>query len=768
MSELKKTFSSRLVPPLRAEATGSRILWRLLACASGLVALGNGGAMAPVLAEERVPIDIEADQLEHFEINREVVAVGRVKIVKGTEFELETDRAVYHVDTDVIETFGNGRLINHRDKWKLRGDRLRFHTQTHQFDAEGNIVMEEKKDHYFGDQMTFFPSEHRGTLTNGKLDMDGPGGRGSAETVVMVDHATTLLKNATYTNCDCVDPPWKIISPEVTLNQDENEATAIDATLELLGQPVAYSPWFRHPIKKVRKSGFLTPSARVSGSNGLELDLPYYWNIAPNQDATVTVHPTWRRGILGKVQFRYLEPNYRGEFDNYSIYDTLEGRYRGLTVMDHRQWLDDWLIRGRVEHLESRDFLRDFNNPLLKRGTTNLESSMNLSRLWRSDGGFSQVRSGASWFQYIVKPNDNLTWQRLPYLVAEDSRRLDPADSRLRFNTRAQFDSFLLQTGETAQRLDVSPTARFRQLVPIGEVSAALGVRNTSYLLNGNDFAAYQNNGEVINQFSSLASMRLDSRLHRDYAFGDRPMGWSGWRHTIEPTVQWVSNQGSRGRAVPWLDSGEREFSITNLFAENRLFGVDQQGSGQWVSYGMTSRMIGRRAQDGSVREMATFAIGQRWSPQGDREWQENRALSDVVTGLDLHLDDPWTLGLEGRYNPYRGSFPYESMSVTYQTPSRDSYRVGYHVNRTAGSEDVNLTSNLHLEEGWSWQQELDYSLSGDYLSHWQTGVTYNHECWSLNLFAKNDVVDRNSDHGGTTVGFLLNLQGLGEYGLKP
>ncbi|MBF0125544.1 MAG: LPS-assembly protein LptD, partial [Magnetococcales bacterium] len=571
-----------------------------------------------------LPIDIEADQLEQ-DAEQNVRASGHIRVSQPNQFELKSDNISLSVPKKEIDANGAIRLI-----WK------------------GTSLT--------GEQLHLNLDQSQGKLEPADVDLAGPGGHASAASVDMLDQTTLQLNQVRFTNCDCDDPPWYLNAQQIRVDYKANQITAEQASLDLLGVPIAYMPWWRHPISRSRQSGFLIPSFRSSRSNGLELDIPYYWNIAPDRDATLTLHPTTRRGLLGKGQYRYLDQNYRGEFNLQAIYDTSDNETRGLMRFDHRQRLDDWRLNVHLERTKTRNFISDFDQDLVERSALHLESYAAISRLWSQPHSYTGLEGGSRWFQDLRQQDEQHTAQQLPYLTLLDSRPLT-TDRRWRLDNALRFDHFFQLSGDNTQRIDIAPTLRYQQPLHTGSFESAFGLRETLYRVNGRPESllddTYADSGQ--HREASWASLRLNTVLRRHYP-------GTSLSHTIEPTVQYVISSATDQNRLPNYDSWNhlnperprpREFNITNLYAINQFPGIDRISNGQWVSYGVTSRLFGQRDHSDSFRELATLAIGQRWAPSGDRDYQGGYAQSDVVAGMDLFPHENWAILSAIRYDPH-------------------------------------------------------------------------------------------------------------------
>ncbi|MBF0438569.1 MAG: LPS-assembly protein LptD [Magnetococcales bacterium] len=703
------------------------------------------------LAEEK-PVDMDANHLDFDQANRTITAHGQVRINQPDTMDLYADKAIYSIDKREILATGNIRILYNGD----------------QFSGE-NVQLNMEK--------------YQGSMQKAEARLKGSGNRIQAETVQIHSQETYTLQDATYTHCACgpgEKPAWELAAKTIDIDRTKNTVTAQSAQLRMGDVPVLWVPWWEHPLLPKRQSGFLFPTMHAAGGNGFEADIPYYWNIAPQRDATFTLHPTSRRGTLTKMQYRYMGDHYKGSLDTLNIYDTVEERHRGLTLMSHQQNLGNWDLDTRLAASQTRDFLNDFQQKkLIDSRERRLESHVTADRLWLRQNGYSNFQGGSLWYQNLDAPNDLHTVQRLPFLSFTDDRPLNGIQraiegqnsslGQFKLHSNAKFDSFYQQSNDAAQRLNLAPEIQYWRSLPVGHLSGAVGVQETAYMIQGDPNQTGRDFDSTMSRESASMRMRMDLDLARTYGDG-------AYKHTLEPAIQYVMLTANDQNGLPNFDATLRNFSVSNLYGGNLYSGDDRISTGQWVAYGVTSRLFGRQ-DSGNIRNIATFTIGQRWAPEGDREYQESHPLSDLVSGLEWSPGGHWTISMAGRYDPYRTEMESMESGVGY-SDANATIHVGYHRNQPkiatvfateeniAPLEDLSLLAKLRLNDNWLVKQHSDYSLETQGIKSWRTGVTYEQECWSLDLSGGRNLSSQTKEHGGGFIGFFLNLRGLGGYGI--
>ncbi|NGZ06865.1 MAG: LPS-assembly protein LptD [Magnetococcales bacterium] len=700
------------------------------------------------------PIDLTADQLDIDRNTHTIHARGQVSIAQPDLLELRADEATYHLQKRQIQATGNIRLVRQGDLFT--SERILLDLETKQ-----------------------------GSMEQAVAELKKTGGRIQADQVNFHSQDSYSLKKAGFTYCDCPpgsEPAWELTADAIDIDRLDNTLTARDVQLRIQDVPVLWVPWWQHPFLPKRQSGLLYPTMQVGGANGFEIDLPYYWNIAPERDATLTLHPTTRRGMLTKLQYRYLGENYQGSVDTLNIFDTVQDRHRGLTLLSHRHAVGSWELDARITEMQTRDFLNDFQQKkLIDSRERRLESHVTADRLWLRQAGFTSFRSGAVWYSNLDAPDDRFTMQQLPFLHVHDVRPLltlnqtleRPGANQGRFTLQStgKIDSFYQSSGDGTQRLDLGPELHYWRPLPIGQFSGLVGVRETAYLVQGDPNQTGLTYDANVSREAATVQARLDFDLARTYGNG-------ALKHTLEPTIQYTLVSATSQAALPNLDSTLRDFNVTNLYTANLFSGEDRMSAGQWVTYGLSSRLFGQ-GSDGAVRNLLTTTIGQRWAPEGDRDYWGGLPFSDVVAGVTWSPNDHWSLSLGGRYDPNRDLIESTESQLAY-FDKRTTVTVGYHRNKPDPTiaqwlteenrtplEEISLQASLRLDDNWRWKQNSDYSLETGGLKSWRTGIGYDHSCWSLELSAGRDLSSQTSEHGGGFIGFFFTLKGLGGYGFS-
>lgn len=716
-----------------------------LSCFLAMIPIGATGEETP--AEEKPPIDINADTLDTDRENEGIIAKGNVQIIQGPGMQFMADEARYSGKSKELNAEGNVRLVHQGNRFE--GQRLVLNTET-----------------------------RVGQLQDATMKLASDGSHGGAEVVNLLGPNSFSLKQAWFTECNCDPPSWKVKAKEITVDTNEKSMEAHDATFYAGDYPIFWTPWWEQSLTNERKSGFLTPDFRTSSGNGFELNLPYYFNLAPDHDLTVALRTITNRGLLGQMQVRYMGLGYQGSLQTQQIRDTQTESWRGLTTLDHTDHLWGWKIVARGEYSETRNYINDYHQQLVDSGATRMESRVTGTRNTIAEDGFSTMSLGARWNQDLQAASDRFTVQSLPFALYSDSLPLnrlpgggglfDGLDSnRWRLQREFHADNFYQMSGDAVQRLDAAPTLEYSRPLGVTRLTLRSQVRETGYLIQGDPMQTGLRRDDTQHREASMVSANLGTQLFKVYP------GIA--THTLEPRVEIVNNAATDQTLLPNYDTTQRYFAFSNLFGDSLYSGLDRVSIGQRVNYALVTRLINYGEKEAFWQNM-DLGVGQRWIPDDNNIYQQGRNFSPIVSALNVTLHGGLEINAANRFNPEVQRIENNSVRLVMHQNKNDSLSVGYYYNQPSYSgtlmentgsmlEDAVVNSRFHLNDQWSWNQEANYSLNQNTIKSWKTGFGYEHQCWKFTIDGGRKLANDTINHGGGFIGFTLGLKGIGDYG---
>jgi LPS-assembly protein len=528
---------------------------------------------------------VTADELEATQ-DRISIFRGSVELSRG-EQGLHADRVTYDRRRDVAEIDGNAEVWDDQIFWSGKHGALDL-----------------KKD------LT--------TLKNGDYRLISRRGHGYADAIhVDSKHEKSLLTDVDYSTCDGDRPVWKLSANKLKLDHDEEWGSAQHAVLRVLDFPILYTPYISFPISDKRKTGILPPIIGTTSDSGFQAGIPFYWNIAPEQDATFTPQYYSDRGIMLGGQYRYLLETGGGQADaEYLPSDRLfDDRDRYLFGLRHQQSFAE--ERGNVNVMfgeaSDRQYFEDFGSSLSFTSRRYLERRADVSYADNLGGWVNwhaQVR--VQDFQSVDRtleenvPDTKLQYSRLPQIIL--TAALPPKDFNLNFQVTGNASYFYFDNADifvpnknnpligevmtigkpvTGGRVEVRPTLSF----PMHTASAFLVPRaslsHTWYSLEDqNKFDKLSFQDEITR---TLPIFSVDSGLffERDFNFMD-----GSFVQTLEPRLFYLYIPDKNQDDIPIFDTGLYDISFPQLFRENRFSSLDRIGDANQVTMAVSSRFI--------------------------------------------------------------------------------------------------------------------------------------------------------------------------------
>lgn len=670
--------------------------------------------------------------------------------------------ALLHADTvralseDVIELEGSAEVT--RDGERINADYLRYNRADNYVDATGNVRVTQPSGARF-----LTGEAHRdldsgvGTASAGTYRLTGRQlGRGDMAGIEFLDRDRTRLSDVRFTTCPENRDDWFLRARRLDLDTAEDIGVARNVTLDFLGLPVLYLPYLSFPISDQRKSGFLFPQLGYGGRTGAVVATPYYWNIAPNYDATLTPRLLTDRGVQLQTEFRYLGRSFRGELDaEYLPDDDLTGEDRAAGTFVHSQAFGPrWSGFVNLRRVSDRDYLSDFGDHLNVTSETHLPQNGQISyrgSIWTFTARASDYQTVDRTIAPINEP-----YARLPQLLLN----ADTAGAGgLQYRLESEVVNFRHDVRLTGQRAYLSPSVRLPLTKVYGFLTPELGVRHIAYSLERdvNDRPA------VTAPFASL-----DTGL-----FFEREVRFGGgmFDQTLEPRLYYLYVPSRPQDDQPNFDTSIPEFSFANLFRNNRFIGGDRLGDANQLTAALTSRLIDQ--QSGVERLRASlgriYYFDERevnlpaGSLTGDR--------SDVAAEAVVRFAGNWYARTSLQWSGDRDEAVRGSFFLQHQPAADRIFNLGYHYTRDE-LEQVDASAEWPVSERWILRARSLYSVRD--IDHGNIdsfiGAEYRACCWALRFYAARTLIQ--TPEGSTSLTeqsnrFLLELELTGLSGTR-
>ena len=602
--------------------------------------------------------------------------------------------------------------------------------------------------------------------------------RGAAQQMQLTPQGVLTLKGVTFTTCPLRDESWYIKADSIVLDTHNKIGTARDAQIDFMGVPLLYLPWVSFPLSQERKSGFLFPTIGNMSYGGLELSLPYYWNIAPNVDFTFEPTEYSHAGPDLGGDLRFLTESQHGELDwNFLPYDrSFDGSRNRVRFTDVADLADFWRLTLHAEEVSDPFYFEDFSQGPEGTSTAFLERSATFSyrdEHWRIDGQAQQFQT----IDYTL-PVDDRPYARLPRVAAR-------SDYNLGGIFHYGFDSELVdfqRPGGTLEvsgwRADVTPGVYLDLAGPGYFVRPALAWRATQYELQ------YTLPGEPRSPSRTLPIASFDTGLMFERSSGSHDQR----RLTLEPRLLYLKVPYRDQQDLPVFDTALPDLlNPVELFRNNRFVGADRQSDANQVTVGVTSRLLD--AQNG--RQFISGTFGQTYSFEAPRvllpgEVPGSEKRSNLVAQLALTAFQDWSAAVGLLWDPQRQGSEETQLNLQYKPASNSVINLAYRYERytfdqieVSGAWPIRRNWNVFAREIYS-LSDHEYNLQAAQPGVLQTGALvsaplvgflerfagfeYRACCWRARLGVRRYV----SNHNGTQdtgVWLQLELGGLASIG---
>ncbi|WP_417545431.1 LPS-assembly protein LptD [Marinobacter sp.] len=705
-------------------------------CEGGYLPSGagdNGSGVFGEGADGAVPV--QASGLNaRYEIDHELYLEGDVRLRQGS-FQVTGSEARY--DQNIGQVSIQGPLVSRGDGFLLTGEHAEYSVDTGRFDIN---------------TATFL--------------LHGPEMRGIAGSLSRVDDARVEIRDGMLTTCGPQQNDWAIVASEIELNQAEGVGTAKHVRLEVLDVPVFYWPYASFPIDDRRKSGFLYPQFGSSnaGSGGF-LAVPYYLNLAPHYDATLTPQYIHGRGLFNEAEGRYLSPFGQttlqlGYINNDSAFADENpgesGQRWALNASTRAALGKGWNAYGDFSVVSDDDYLSDLNRSLEINQATHLQRR----------GGIRYQTANQYFDAYLndyQTISDSIAEVDKPYAQLPEVVYAGTAEAGwLEAGLESEY-SWFYRENDSLTGLDKANGQRFRARPELALPMRALwGFSRPSFSL---DYTRYDledysaGDGEFDR---TVPIVEWDNGLYfdRQSSLFDVP-----YNQTLEPRLYyaWVDAEADQND-IPAFDTAFESFSFDQLFQPDRFVGGDRIGNTNQLTVALTSRF--NDLVTGAER--ARFSIGQVQYFE-DREvtlfgeGASNRSRSPLAGDVVLNPLQNLQIRSSGLWDPDTGDTEEGRSQLIFHS---QDYRYLASIGHTYSKDELEqsdiaavipATDRVSLIGRWVYDSDLDRTVGS------LAGIEYNNCCWSVQVVHQNYLTD--DEELDSRILFQIQLKGLGGSG---
>jgi LPS-assembly protein len=667
------------------------------------------------------------------------------------------------------ETTAEGDAELRKANTSIQADSMKYFEEREEVEAVGNVRVERAGDVITGPSLKYRMNDSTGVFERPEFTL-APRSRtgvspveahGRANEIQFLGEDRFKISGAFFTTCKPESNDWYLQARELDLDYTRQVGTARGGKVVFKGVTIIPAPFLDFSLNNERKSGFLPPHVGTTGKSGPEVSTPYYLNLAPNYDATLTPRYMAKRGLQIGSEFRYLQPHYVGEYRGEILpNDQIRDQTRSAQTFIHT-YQNGPVSGGLNLNKVSDDF---YFVDLASR--INITSQVNLLRDgfisysggWAGNGSYA-LTGRIQTYQTLQTDPDNpvpIPYARRPQLSLGAARQDLPGG--FDFSMSGEYVDFRHPTSVIGTRAIAYPSFTLPVIRPASYFTPKLGVHLTQYQLDRQDASTPSS----INRALPIAS--VDSGL-----IFERDTQWRGqsFVQTLEPRAYYVYVPFRDQNQIPLFDTALADLNYAQIFSENAFAGGDRINDANQITLGLTSRMLASATGQEAIR--ATIAQRYYFSEQRvtltPSDTPRTFQTSDYLAAVSGRVARNWTLEVADQYNPRDARTERLTVAARYQPGPLQTLNLSYRYLRDQIAQ-TDISSQWPLGGGWYGVGRFNYSTRDKRIVEALAGIEYNAGCWISRAVIQHFALTAGSS---TSALFLqLELNGFSRIGSNP
>jgi len=685
-----------------------------------------------------------------------------------------------------------GHVQVHQDERSVAADTVTYDEKSGKLVVKGKVDFEDPKLGIHSDTGTY--DEVAGAaFDRANFQIFDRNGRGTAKAMAVHPDGKVDLSQVRYTTCPVGNQDWMLQASSINLDTEDEVGSARGVIMRFKDVPVFYTPYISFPLGDDRKSGVLFPSFGHSSNNGWQLEVPYYFNLAPNYDLTLSPGFLSARGVQLGGEFRFLTASSHGQIEeNFLPNDAIQHSDRAyFHFTDITNLAQGLRFDTDIASVSDSNYFSDFAVGADQTSVTYLERRAEL--LYYDDAW--RIRAQLQNFQTIDTSVDagDRPYSRVPRLQAY---ALYPLLSHFEFALDSEVTNFLREVGPAGVRLDLSPELRWSTRTAGYFFEPAVGYHFTQYDLQNVPV------GDPTQPTRTLPYARLDTGL-----IFERDAGSEGQRtQTLEPRLVYSYVPYRNQNDLPIFDTGLPDLNLVELFRTNRYVGDDRIGDANQLALGMTTQLFsqttGAQYLSATIGQIRYFTLPRVTLPDQITQTLPGQTLatlpgqqtSVILPGQNLPTlpgqtlatvpgETPqtyrasdigevsvtayknWSVNLDYQWNPYTSQTDKSEILVQYRPDPSKVVNIGYRFQQDI-LKQYDGSFAWPIAGHWNTVGRWVYSLQDRQTIEQLAGFEYKSCCWKIQVLQRRYVTNRT---GGlnTSIALQLELTGLSSVG-KP
>ncbi len=642
----------------------------------------------------------------------------------------------------------SGHVVIQQKQRRIETDQADYTKTSEQLYAKGNVNLITDSIEIKSDSANFNLKSNHAILKQSKYKMLTSPARGQADEIEIQngEKSTTQLSNATYTTCPEGNSDWLLSANKISFDKDTRQGHASNVVIRFKDVPFFYFPYMRFPLGEERLSGFLFPSFSNSKLHGTEIVVPYYWDIHPQLDATITPRFMSKRGTLLENNFRYLTKNTQGTLSiDYLNNDKVFKDDRKRLKWKHQSAPGlGWQTKVEYNSVSDVQYLTDFGKNLNSTSSTYLTRAADISY------------SSTNWLLNVKAEDNQILSGANPYI------RLPQITLNSRFSQKANAFNYSLQTEAVrfdhvenkvvGERIHIKPEISYPLRSAAGFLEPKLSLQYTNYALK------QTTGGKNISRTIPTFSLNSGLFFERDSNFFN-----NNYTQTLEPQLFYVYVPYQNQSALPVFDTSSYAFNINQSFIDYRFNGIDRIGDDNRLTTALATRFINQK----SGKEVFMARVGQIYYFT-DRKVQlpsvatETNSQSHLIAEFKAQPAN-WNLSSQLEWDPVSKTNVTSSSQLGYQLKSFNLNLAHRYQRNALETQELNL--NWEINARWKLRTSQLYDVRNKHIVQNLFSLNYESCCWALNFTTKERYLSNSQIDRG--IYLELVLKGLGGFGIK-
>ncbi|SEK75818.1 LPS-assembly protein [Colwellia chukchiensis] len=607
-------------------------------------------------------------------------------------------------------------------------------------DANGNIHFQNNNIDIFADALNINQLQRTTSLNNTSYQLNGTAGHGSAAAINIASDSLSLI-DSSFSTCYGPAPDWQMRASEIKISADKKSLQAYHARFRLFDVPILYVPYLSIPLSNERVSGFLYPKISSSNNSGLEIETPYYVNIADNMDATITPRYMSDRGTQLLTEFRYLHGLQAGQLDieylnrDKKISGNNDARY--LARVQHIGTFSE-RFRAHVDYTTISD-----DNYLVDLGSSQFNA--NDAYLYQ----IGELAYFAENWQTTLKLQDfellgnhQRSYKTVPQLEISSQQKLANFAGIIDlYSELSSFDS-TDKSKPTAQRYHVEAGLLYPITTPAWFLNSELKLLQTNYRQKNlsDDSLLARNVSRTLPKFRIHGGVNFDrnlSLLNRDF------------NQTLEPQLQYLYIPEKEQSQIGLYDTTTLQDDYSGLFRDRRFSGIDRIAQANQVSWGVTSRLL-----TAENTEVLRFSLGRiLYLDEGSFNDSDENALVDksaLAADIFMQLSRQWQFSADIQYNTDLGVTNKSQTTIDYLFANNQTIQLNHRYARDVSGESLeqmSLATNISIASRWQFVGRFTQDLQGKRSIETYAGLEYSSCCWGIRFTYHRNINSRIDDN---------------------